>query len=101
MAAVNVWASEGDKRVVAQVQYRHNLDSWDGPGRHKGITKLRDGRHVIIYGTEYPNEKDYALVVTPEEALREILESGNMYLLKETKFESLKLLYEQLEQEET
>jgi len=108
MTTVNVWASEGDRRVIAMVNYQNNLDCWSGHsstnggiGRHKGITKLKDDRHVIIYGTEHPNEKDYALVVTPEKALQEILESGHTYLLKDPKFESLNLLYEQLEQEET
>jgi len=100
METVNVWDSEKDKRIIAQVKYRHNLNAWNRTGRDKGITKLRDGRHVIIYGAKWEDEKDYAIVVTPEEALQEILRSEKEELLEEPRFASLKLLYEQLEQEE-
>jgi len=93
--------------VVARVCYNSCLDYWDGrnwtnggTGRHKGITKLKDGRYVIIIGTDWQGERDYAYVVDADEALQEILKSGNTELLDTKKFAELKKLYEQMIQEE-
>lgn len=99
--------------VVARVRYNSNLDYWDGrnftcggTGRHKGLTKLRDGRFVIIYGTQWQGEKNTARIISPEEALQEVLRSGNTEILDLHKFQELKKLYkenlvdEELEEEE-
>ena len=98
MSKVNVYEREGyERRIIARVEYNNNLDLWDGrnmcnggAGRHKGITKLRDGRFVIIDGTDWQGETTTAYIVSDREALEEILESGNTWLLESKKFSSLK-----------
>jgi len=96
---VNVY-EDGD--VIARVRYNQNLDYWDGRnwtnggvGRHKGLTKLLDGRYVLINGTNWQGEKDWAEIISPEQALQEILKSGNTELLDTKKFAGLKKLYEE------
>jgi hypothetical protein len=70
-------------------------------GRHKGLTKLRDGRYVLIHGTQWQGERHWAEIISPEQALQEILKSGNVELLEKKKFAELKTLYtEKLIQEE-
>ena len=98
---VNVYADEFMEEVIARVRYNQNLDFWDGrnftcgsTGRHKGLTKLKDGRYVLIHGTQWQGEKDYAIVISAEQALQEILKSGNLDLLETKKFRELKELYE-------
>ena len=99
---VNVYADEFMEEVIARVRYNQNLDYWNGRnwqnggmGRHKGITKLKDGRYVLIHGTDWQGERDYAYVVDADEALQEILKSGNTELLDTKKFAELKKLYEE------
>ena len=89
---VNVYADESMEEVIARVRYNQNLDFWDGrnftcgsTGRHKGLTKLKDGRYVLIHGTQWQGEKDYAIVISAEQALQEILKSGNHDLLETKK----------------
>jgi len=96
---VNVY--DGNNNVVARVRYNSCLDYWDGRnwtnggvGRHKGLTKLKDGRYVLIHGTNWQGEKDWAEIITPEQALQEILKSGNTELLETKKYRELKELYE-------
>lgn len=100
---VNVY-EDGD--VIARVRYNQNLDFWDGrnftcgsTGRHKGLTKLKDGRYVLIHGTQWQGEKDWAEIISPQQALQEILKSGNTELLETKKFAELKKLYQELELE--
>lgn len=97
---VNVY--DGNNNVVARVRYNSCLDYWDGRnwtnggvGRHKGLTKLKDGRYVLIHGTQWQGEKDWAEIITPEQALQEILKSGNTELLETKKFAELKKLCEE------
>lgn len=99
---VNVYANQYDLDgdVIARVRYNQNLDYWDGRnwqnggmGRHKGITRLKDGRYVIIIGTDWQGERDYAYIVDADEALQEILKSQNLDLLETKKFKELKNLY--------
>jgi len=40
-------------------------------------------------------EKDYGVIISPEQALQEILKSGNIELLESQKFAELKELYNQ------
>lgn len=101
---VNVCNDEGT--VIARVQYNSNLDFWDGHnwtcgsvGRHLGITKLRkSGKFVLIHGTQWQNERDYAEVISPEQAYQEILQSENMGLLD--KYPELKKFEAEIETEE-
>lgn len=86
--------------VVGRVRYNANLDYWDGrnwtcgeTGRHKGLTKLKDGRYVLIHGTQWQGERDYAEVITKEQALQEILKAQRLELLETKKFRELKELY--------
>ena len=96
---VNVYENQD---VIARVRYNSCLDYWDGRnwtnggvGRHKGLTKLRDGRYVLIHGTNWQGEKDWAEIISPEQALQEILKSGNTELLDTKKFAELKKLYKE------
>jgi len=95
---VNVYDCD---EVVARVEYNSNLDHWDGnnwtsgsTGRHKGITRLKDGRYVLIHGTQWQGESDSAEIISADEALQEILQSGSSDLLDEPKFADLKELWE-------
>ena len=98
---VNVYENEFMEEVIARVRYNQNLDYWDGRnwtngvGRHKGLTKLRDGRYVLIHGTDWQGERDYAYVVDADEALQEILKAQRLELLDTKKFTELKKLYEE------
>ncbi|WP_117161139.1 hypothetical protein [Paraliobacillus sp. X-1268] len=103
---INVFEDEYHSEVVARVKYNEALDYWDGRnwtngglGRHLGITKLKDGRYVLIYGTHWQGEKDYGMIVTSEEALNEILKSNNAELLDQKKFEDLRTLAEAMNSE--
>ena len=104
---VNVFENElGEGLVIGRVRYNSILDYWDGrnwtsgsTGMHKGLTKLKDGSFVIIIGTQWQGEKDYAYIVSPKDALDEILKSGNVQLLDQSRFKKLKELYELLELE--
>lgn len=97
---VNVYDENG--RVIAMVEANNNLDWWDGSnwtcgstGRHKGLTRLADGRYVLIHTTQWQGERDWAEIVTPEQALQEILEADAVELLEEPKFAELKKLWEE------
>ena len=99
---INVYESQDlQEVVVARVRYNQDLDYWDGSnhvnggtGMHKGITKLKDGRYVIIIGSNWQGSKDYGITVSAKDALQEILKSGNGKLLDTKKFAELKKLYE-------
>jgi hypothetical protein len=91
--------------VIARVKFNTNLDYWDGynwtdggAGTHSGLTKLRDGRYVLIHGSE--EGRDYGEIISAKEALNRILASGNDHLLNTEKFASLRKLAEELPQEE-
>lgn len=102
MSKVNVYDVQKQDQwyrgpVIARVKYNSRLDIWDGSywtngglGSHLGITQLRDGRYVLIHGTEWQGERDWAEVVSDERALQEILFSDNEQLLEEQRFARLK-----------
>ena len=100
---INVYEDEFHSKVVARVKYNKILDYWDGRnwtngglGRHLGITKLKDGRYVLIYGTQWQGEKNYGMIVTPKEALNEVLKSNSIELLELKMFVDLKTLAEDM-----
>ena len=101
---INVYEGEEFReQIIARVRYNTDLDYWDGnnmgnggTGMHKGITKLKDGRYVIIIGSQWEGAKDYAYVVSAEEALQEILKSHNEQLLETEKYAELKILREEM-----
>ena len=84
---VNVY--DDDNHVIARVKYNNNLDRWDGQhwtsggalGIHKGLTRLKNGRFVLIHGTQWKGDqegvRDTAKIISEEEAVQEILKSGN------------------------
>lgn len=87
----------GDQQVVARVQYNQCLDVWTGSnwqnggvGVHLGITRLQDGRHVLIRGSQWDGDRDYGYVVSDRDALDAILKAGCEELLEEPRFASLK-----------
>lgn len=105
MSKVNVYSESGE--VVARVEYNSNLDFCDGSnytcgstGRHQGLTKLKDGRYVLIRGTEWEGERDTAELVTADEALQAILSSDNDELLEESRFSELKAMSEDMTEED-
>ncbi|MBT9144132.1 MAG: hypothetical protein DDT29_02548 [Dehalococcoidia bacterium] len=86
MAKVNVYDDDGN--IVARVKYTDNLDRWDGrnwssggTGYHKGITQLADGRYVLVHGTQWQGDRDRAVIISAECAVREILKSDDEDLL--------------------
>jgi hypothetical protein len=87
--------------VVARVKYNSDLDFWDGrnwsnggTGKHLGITKLKNGEFVLIRGSDWQGERDYAEIVSADEALQAILKSNNLELFERKKFKDLKILAE-------
>ena len=105
MSKVNVYTENGG--IIARVEFNTNLDYWDGSnwtcgstGRHLWLTKLKDGRYVLIHGTEWQGEENTAEVVSAEDALQAVLSSGNDELLDQSRFAKLRALYEAMEQED-
>lgn len=104
MSKVNVY--DDNQNVIARVEYNSNLDQWDGKnwscgstGRHLGITKLKkSGKYVLIHGTDWQGERDWAWIISPEEAYKKIVESNNEELLE--KYPDLKVYEEEIEEEE-
>ncbi|OHD67198.1 MAG: hypothetical protein A2W19_11715 [Spirochaetes bacterium RBG_16_49_21] len=79
-----------EREIVGEVGYSDNLDYWDGrnmtcgsTGRHKGLTQLSDGRYVLIHGTQWEGERDTAEIISPEQAVQEIIQSGDTGLFDE------------------
>jgi len=90
-AAEEAWDDDSTHpKIVARVKYNEDLDQlWDGcnftsgnVGMHKGIAQLPDGRFVIIIGSQWIGSSPYAYLVTPAEALHEILENRREELLE-------------------
>jgi len=103
MSKINVFDND---KIIAIVEYNDILDYWDGcnmtnggVGKHKGITKLKNGPYVIIYGSQWAGSKDYAVVMNNEDALQQILRAGRADLLEKKKFAELKVLYENMTKE--
>jgi len=87
MSKVNVYE---DGKVIARVEYNNDLDTWDGSnwtsgstGHHLGITKLKDGRYVLIHGTQWQKESDWAEIIDEDEAIQQILKRDKDELLDE------------------
>ena len=96
MSRVNVYDGE---EVIAAVEYNANLDRWDGnnwtsgsTGRHKGLTRLKDGRYVLIRGTQWQGERDTGEIISADQALQEILQAEAAELLEKPMFAELKAM---------
>lgn len=103
---VVVYRDESLSERVALVRYNARLDRFDGrdwssgePGKHRGLTRLADGRYALLVGSDIRGERDFGYVVSPEEALQEILKSDAHYLLSMDKFHELAQLYDRLTKE--
>lgn len=89
--------------LVGVVKYNENLDVWTGhnwgnggAGRHLGITRLNAGQYVLIHGTNWESEYDYGEVVSPRQALDQIIVAGAYEILEEDRFKDLKELMDTL-----
>jgi len=77
--------------VIERVECTSN---WTTGTAATGITRLADGRYVLIYGGDWQNELDAAEVIDADGALQEILQAEATELLEEPKFAELKKLWE-------
>jgi len=94
-----------DQKIVAHVEYSNNLDYWDGhnwtcgsTGEHLGLTVLKDGRFVLIHGTQWEGRRDHAEIVSADEALQAVLNSDSEALdmiQNYKRFAALKALYDE------
>lgn len=88
-----------DRKCLGRVKYTDNLDHWDGrnmtcgsTGRHLGIGKLKDGRFYLCHGTQWQGERDYAEIVSEQEAKQAVLDTGDDALFREMFGESIPVL---------
>lgn len=99
MSKVNVY--DENRKVVARVPYNNSLDVWDGSnfynggiGRHLGIERIKSGkykgRYALIYGTDWTGERDYAELVSDEEALQAVLKYNDELLESDKDFAKLR-----------
>src|SRR5215470_13207237 len=65
---------------IGRVSYNANLDYWDGrnhtcgsTGRHLGIGKTRSGKFFLVHGTQWQGERDYAKIVSEQEAKEAVM----------------------------
>ena len=56
---------------------------------YKGISKTANSEYIIIKSYEEKNKKNYGYIVTPEEAVKEILKANKADLFKTYKFKDL------------
>lgn len=85
---VNVY--DENKEVIAVVDYNNNLDIWNGSnwqsggtGQHKGLTRLEDGRFVLIHGSDWQGVESFGNIIDETTALQEIMKSTDLDLLDE------------------
>jgi len=97
---VNVYDGEG--KVIARVSMTRNLDYWDGrnwscggTGYHEGLTKLKDGRYVIVYSSQWQGDRPHGEIVSKDRALQAILHTDSLDLLEEKRFAELKQMYDE------
>lgn len=103
MSRIPVYDDDGN--IVARVEFNNNLDYWDGHnyscgsmGEHLGITRLKDGRFVIINGTDWQGQRDTAHIASKEDALAAVIRSGNEELMQKYFAAEVKKLDEQEEE---
>lgn len=89
------------ERIIGRVEANTNLDYWDGHnlqhgglGRHLGLTIRKNGDLVLIHTSQWQGARDYAEVVTEDEAMQAILRADAIHLLEEPRFKQLKDLYD-------
>lgn len=96
-----------DGEIIENVSLSRNLDYWDNEyncmcngdfDMHRGVTRLTDGRIVIIFSFSNNNYggiiiEDYGMVITKEQAIEYIVESGQLHILNQNRFADLKQEY--------
>lgn len=90
-----------DGVAIGIVKFNTNLTTFpqfpDPELETKGLTKLTDGRYVLIYGTsEYDSEPNHAEIISEEQAFNEILESGKLKLFEKLGFDPSKYILEEV-----
>lgn len=98
MYKVPVFNNQYRDRLVSRVQYNQILDNWNGSnwqrggtGCHLGLTMLRDGTPVLIYGTQWQGATSYGVTVSLEEAANAVLETQNAdEILENPRFSKIK-----------
>lgn len=90
---VNVYDNE---ELIATVKYNQNLDVWNGSnwqnggtGRHLGITKLENGKYVLIHGSDWQGNMDWAEIISNKKAY-ELIMKFNESLLDIEAFKDLR-----------
>jgi len=101
---VNVYSDDFDgtgRTVLGRVNCNYNLDYFDGrdwncgcTGMHAGLTIARDGTYILIHGSQWQNDRNWAEYITMFQALKTIVETDNLDLLQEGRFKELRELYE-------
>jgi hypothetical protein len=95
-AKESIMASSGYKvplydgeQCIGRVSYTDNLDYWDGhnrtcgsPGKHLGVGKTRSGTFYLVHGTQWQGEKDYAVVVSEDQARQEVMRQNDNELYR-------------------
>lgn len=96
---VNVYQ---DGELIATVKYNSNLDVWDGSnyqnggtGMHLGITKLEDGSYVLIHGSDWQGDTDWAEIIG-EKTAYELIMKYDSSMLEWKAFEDLKKFQDEL-----
>ena len=91
--------------LIAVVKYNSNLDVWNGSnyqnggtGMHLGITKLEDGTYVLIHGSDWQGDTDWAEIISDKKAY-ELIMKYSPDMLEWEAFEDLKKFKEELLQE--
>lgn len=97
---VNVYDENGE--LIATVKYNHNLDVWNGSnyqnggtGRHLGLTKLEDGTYILIHGSDWAGDIDWAEIISDKKAY-ELIMKYDKDMLEWKAFEELKKFQEKL-----
>lgn len=100
---VNVYNDDGE--LIATVKYNSNLDVWNGSnyqnggtGRHLGLTKLEDETYVLIHGSDWQGDMDWAEIIPPKKAY-ELIMKYDEDMLEWKAFQSLKRFNDELLQE--
>ena len=97
---VNIYDESGE--IIGTVKYNSNLDVYNGrnyqnggTGRHLGISKVSNGRYVLIHGSDWQGERDYAEIISDYEAFQKIMKYSPE-LLEEEKFKDLSIYKKEL-----
>ena len=85
---MNIYSDKNDNIIVGTGNFSDsagNLDRWDGHNRcsgtgiHRGLDRLTkgkfSGRYVLVHTTQWIGGRDYAEIISDDEALQLFLET--------------------------